>query len=151
MIRYSRPAQAVLAVTPPTARQLEVVRFIAEYNNEHGFGPSIRDIGFCLDIASTNGVNDHLSRLRRKGLLEPASNTARSLVLTKKGREAIGLGEPPGFETARAALLDAATEVASLTNGSDAPTNELANALADLWEANDAWQVVLLRAARGAA
>ena len=53
----------------PTARQGRVLAYIRGYIGEHGFPPSIRDIGAALDIRSPNGVVAHLNALERKGLI----------------------------------------------------------------------------------
>ena len=72
-------------MTALTARQLEVLEAIRDYTLRHKFSPSIRDLCELLDFTSTNGVNDVLKALERKGLLTRAAKTARSLVLTSAG------------------------------------------------------------------
>lgn len=72
-------------MSAPTARQLEVLEAIRDYTLRHKFSPSIRDLCDALDFTSTNGVNDVLKALERKGLLTRAEKTARSLVLTSAG------------------------------------------------------------------
>jgi repressor LexA len=76
-----------------TDRQLEVLRFIARQIEECGYPPTIREIGEALDIRSTNGVNDHLKALERKGYLTRDPVKSRALIPTSAAREA--LGEPP--------------------------------------------------------
>ena len=76
-----------------TDRQLEVLRFIARQIDEAGYPPTIREIGEALDIRSTNGVNDHLKALERKGYLTRDPVKSRALIPTSAAREA--LGEPP--------------------------------------------------------
>jgi repressor LexA len=73
-----------------TDRQREVLRFIATEIEEHGYPPTIREIGEALDIASTNGVNDHLKALEKKGYLERHPVKSRALVPTTAAREALG-------------------------------------------------------------
>ncbi len=75
-----------------TDRQLEVLRFIARQIDEHGYPPTIREIGEALDIRSTNGVNDHLKALERKGYLSRDPVKSRALIPTSVAREE--LGEP---------------------------------------------------------
>lgn len=75
-----------------TDRQLEVLRFIARQIEECGYPPTIREIGEALDIRSTNGVNDHLKALERKGYLTRDPVKSRALIPTSAAREA--LGEP---------------------------------------------------------
>lgn len=69
----------------PTERQLEILAFIADGLKRNGFPPSIRDIGSALEIRSTNGVNDHLEALVRKGLLTRQRMSARAIALTPEG------------------------------------------------------------------
>ncbi len=78
-----------------TDRQLEVLRFIARQIEECGYPPTIREIGEALDIRSTNGVNDHLKALERKGYLTRDPVKSRALIPTGAAREALG-GEARG-------------------------------------------------------
>jgi repressor LexA len=80
-----------------TDRQLEVLRFIADQIEERGYPPTIREIGEALDIRSTNGVNDHLKALERKGFLTRDPVKSRALLPTGRGREALG-ADGPGAE-----------------------------------------------------
>lgn len=73
-----------------TERQLEVLGFIYEHHKKKGYAPSIREIGSELSIRSTNGVNDHLKALERKGLLRRGEEKARSHTVTPRGVVALG-------------------------------------------------------------
>jgi repressor LexA len=77
-------------MTGLTDRQLEVLRFIARQIEEAGYPPTIREIGEALDIRSTNGVNDHLKALERKGFLTRDPVKSRALIPTDLAREALG-------------------------------------------------------------
>ena len=76
--------------TELTERQREVLRFIAKEIDERGYPPTIREIGEALDIASTNGVNDHLKALERKGYLQRDPVKSRALIPTSAARHALG-------------------------------------------------------------
>ena len=52
-----------------TNRQQEILDFISDSINGRGYPPTIREIGKHMGIRSTNGVNDHLKALERKGFL----------------------------------------------------------------------------------
>ena len=80
--------------TELTERQLEVLRFIARQVEERDYPPTIREIGEALGIASTNGVNDHLKALEKKGYLQRDAAKSRALIATPLAREA--LGQPQG-------------------------------------------------------
>ena len=69
-----------------TDRQLEVLRFIAAEIEERGYPPTIREIGEALGIASTNGVNDHLKALEKKGFLVRDPVKSRALTPTSAAR-----------------------------------------------------------------
>ena len=82
-------------MTGLTDRQLEVLRFIAREIEERGYPPTIREIGEALDIRSTNGVNDHLKALERKGFLTRDPVKSRALIPTEAARGALGGEAPP--------------------------------------------------------
>jgi len=75
-----------------TERQREILNFIVRESELRGFPPTIREIGEEMDIRSTNGVNDHLKALERKGYLLRGEQQSRSLVPTKRARMVLGLG-----------------------------------------------------------
>ncbi len=75
-----------------TDRQKEVLQFIVRESETRGFPPTIREIGEEMDIRSTNGVNDHLKALERKGYLTRGEQQSRSLVPTKRARMVLGIG-----------------------------------------------------------
>jgi len=74
-----------------TDRQLEVLDYITAAIRERGFPPTIREIGEALDIRSTNGVNDHLKALERKGFIDRSASKSRAMMVT-----ATPAGRPPG-------------------------------------------------------
>lgn len=75
----------------PTNRQREVLRFIHRHTTEHGYSPTHREIGDATGISSTNGVNDHLTCLEKKGCLVREPFTARALVITERGCAELGV------------------------------------------------------------
>ncbi len=79
-------------MTGLTERQLEVLRFIGRQIDDAGYPPTIREIGEALEIRSTNGVNDHLKALERKGYLTRDPAKSRALIPTSAAREVLGEG-----------------------------------------------------------
>ena len=68
-------------------RQRDVLDFIRSTHSQRGFPPTYREIGDALGIASTNGVDDHVKALVRKGFLEKSyAGAARGMRLTAKSR-----------------------------------------------------------------
>jgi len=62
-----------------TARQEQVLQFIRQSIVERGYPPTLREIGAHMGIKSTNGVNDHLRALERKGYLTREDMKSRAL------------------------------------------------------------------------
>lgn len=70
-----------------TSRQRDVFKYITSYIDERGYAPTLREIGSSLGIRSTNGVNEHLRALERKGYLTRDGEKARALrPLNRMGR-----------------------------------------------------------------
>jgi len=70
-----------------TKRQQMVYDFIVDAIKQHGYPPTLREIGNHLDISSTNGVNDHLKALEKKGYLRKGNLRARALTPLLHGEE----------------------------------------------------------------
>jgi len=62
-----------------TDRQKAVLTFIESEILQHGYPPTIREIGKQLGIRSTNGVNDHLKALEKKGYIKREGQKSRTL------------------------------------------------------------------------
>lgn len=62
-----------------TKRQAEVLEVIARHIEEVGYPPTIRELGDVLGIRSTNGVNDHLKALEKKGYLTREDAKSRTM------------------------------------------------------------------------
>ena len=72
---------AIAPGDPMTERQRLVLSFIVKHRAEHGFSPTIREIGQHLGIRSTNGVNDHLRALAKRGLIQLGEGKSRATVV----------------------------------------------------------------------
>lgn len=62
-----------------TQRQREILEFISASIVERGFPPTLREIGEHFNIKSTNGVNDHLKALEKKGHLRREDLKSRAM------------------------------------------------------------------------
>ncbi|HET6280437.1 MAG TPA: transcriptional repressor LexA [Polyangia bacterium] len=62
-----------------TDRQQEILNFITSSITERGYPPTLREIGLHFGIRSTNGVNDHLRALEKKGFLQREDLKSRAL------------------------------------------------------------------------
>lgn len=100
---------------PLTARQQEALDFIVESLVERGYPPTLREIGEHMGIRSTNGVNDHLKALERKGCLVREDLKSRALrpVGVDRSPTIRVLGQPAPVEFARL-LFAGVNEVAAV-------------------------------------
>jgi repressor LexA len=71
-----------------TKRQAQTLDFIRQSIEDRGYPPTLREIGEFMGIRSTNGVNDHLRALERKGYLRREDMKSRALRLVKENPEA---------------------------------------------------------------
>jgi len=62
-----------------TKRQQMVLDYITKSISDRGYPPTLREIGSHMGIRSTNGVNDHLRALERKGYLKREDMKSRAL------------------------------------------------------------------------
>src|SRR4051812_13181088 len=62
-----------------TDRQQQVLQYIRTSIADRGYPPTLREIGAHMGIRSTNGVNDHLRALERKGYLTREDMKSRAL------------------------------------------------------------------------
>jgi repressor LexA len=77
-----------------TKRQAQTLDFIRQSIEERGYPPTLREIGEYMGIRSTNGVNDHLRALERKGYLRREDMKSRALRLVRPN-DAEPVSEPP--------------------------------------------------------
>ena len=108
-----------------THRQQMVLDFIRESIADRGYPPTLREIGARMGIRSTNGVNDHLRALERKGYLKREDMKSRALRPTHVSNQ-VQLPLPSGGEVAnnvhqiRSAIKeDGQVELASLAEDED--------------------------------
>lgn len=68
-----------------TARQRQILRFIADYKARHGTAPTLREIARHCKIY-LRGVQYHLERLERAGVLARGRKRARAIELRREPR-----------------------------------------------------------------
>jgi len=70
-----------------TKRQQEIFDFIKRYSSEHGYPPTVRDIGKAVGLASSSTVHAHLANLEKVGLLRRDPSKPRALELFDRAVE----------------------------------------------------------------
>lgn len=78
---------------PLTKRQREILDYLNEFIDEHGYAPSLEEIGQRFGLSSLATVHKHLTNLQDKGFIRRAWNRSRSveLVPTRMGARALEL------------------------------------------------------------
>src|SRR5918999_1196164 len=77
----TRPLEAEML----TGRQQEIWDFLVDYVDQHGYPPTVREIGEAVGLASPSTVHAHLANLERAGLLKRDPTKPRAVELV--GRE----------------------------------------------------------------
>lgn len=75
--------QTMIQLTP---RQLQLLQMIARFQQNRCYSPTLSEMASELNI-SRSTVFEHLTELRRKGLLSGYQNKARSLKVSSQGQE----------------------------------------------------------------
>jgi repressor LexA len=70
-------------VLPLTKRQREVLDYLGDFIQQHGYAPSLEEIGRRFGLSSLATVHKHLTNLQEKGFIKRAWNRSRSVELTQ--------------------------------------------------------------------
>ena len=78
---------------PLTKRQREILDYLSDFIAQHGYAPSLEEIGRRFGLSSLATVHKHLTNLQDKGFIRRAWNRSRSveLVPTRMGGRALDL------------------------------------------------------------
>ena len=76
-----------------TKRQQEIFDFIKRYSSNHGYPPTVRDIGKAIGLTSSSTVHAHLANLEKLGLLRRDPTRPRAIeILVDKAKKVVGDG-----------------------------------------------------------
>ena len=127
--------------------QRDFLRLFVRLTRDHGVPPTRRELAAELGVRSTGAVHYRLERLERRGLIErTAGGSARCIVLTPAGYQAVGLeSQADTIARLRAQLVDRDSRIAELeavireVRKDVLELDEMASAafgtVAELWEA----------------
>ena len=78
---------------PLTKRQREILDYLNDFIQQHGYAPSLEEIGRRFGLSSLATVHKHLTNLQEKGFIKRAWNRSRSveLVPSRLGGRAVEL------------------------------------------------------------
>jgi repressor LexA len=68
-------------VQPLTKRQREILDYLNDFIQQHGYAPSLEEIGRRFGLSSLATVHKHLTNLQGKGFIRRAWNRSRSVEL----------------------------------------------------------------------
>jgi repressor LexA len=77
-----------------TGRQQEIWKFLTDYVDEHGYPPTVREIGEAVGLASPSTVHAHLANLERAGLIKRDPTKPRALELRRDPRPSAQAQQP---------------------------------------------------------
>jgi repressor LexA len=66
-------------VLPLTKRQREILDYLQDFIHQHGYAPSLEEIGRRFGLSSLATVHKHLTNLQEKGFIKRAWNRSRSV------------------------------------------------------------------------
>ncbi len=73
-----------------TKRQQEIFEYIRRYLRQHGYPPTVREIGKAVGLHSSSTVHAHLAKLESLGVLKRDPTKPRAMeVLVEKARRAV--------------------------------------------------------------
>ena len=65
-----------------TPKQQRIYDFIQDFSSQHGYAPSVREIGAAVGLKSPSTVHFHLKGLEEAGMITKAEGKTRSISLT---------------------------------------------------------------------
>jgi len=71
-------------------RARDILSYIQRFSREHGYPPTIREIGEAFEISSTNGVRYYLHMLESAGHMKRSSKLSRGIEITAAPRPLMG-------------------------------------------------------------
>jgi len=73
-----------------TSRQQEILAFVNAHVDEHGYPPTVREIGQAVGLTSPSTVHAHLEKLAKAGLIRRDATKPRALEVIEGGRSRRG-------------------------------------------------------------
>jgi repressor LexA len=78
-----------------TKRQKQMVDYLESYIGEHGYAPTLAEVGEYFGLSSLATVHKHLRNLEGKGFIRRMHNHSRALEIAAKGSGAAAARELP--------------------------------------------------------
>ena len=72
-----------MTAKPLTAQQQRVLTFLEGFLSEHGFPPTLREIGEAIGLSNVSAVRGHVAALEKKGYVAKTPEKARSISIVR--------------------------------------------------------------------
>lgn len=76
---------SIMKSTKISRRQQQILDYIRTQIQQHGFPPSIREMGAAVNLSSSSTVHSHLRALEAKGYIRRDPAKPRSIQLVEQG------------------------------------------------------------------
>ena len=100
---------------PLTKRQKELLDFIDNYIQDHGFAPTLDETGRHFGLTSLATVHKHLTNLERKGLIRRRAGMSRALEVVPRNQTLEGVELPLLGMAAAGAPIDVVLDNETIT------------------------------------
>lgn len=94
-----------------TKKQKQVVDYLVEYFQDHGYMPTYREIADAFDLSSPSSIHQYMKALEEKGFITTTHNEARSIELTAKS-----LPAPPSIALPLVGMITAGSPIEAVEN-----------------------------------
>lgn len=76
-------------IKPLTDKQRRILNFVRESSAEHGFPPTLREIGEAVGVANVSAVRGHLAAIEKKGYIAKDPDKARSIRIVREPKPSV--------------------------------------------------------------
>jgi repressor LexA len=94
-----------------TPRQRSILTVIRDWVDEHGYPPTMREIGAAVGLASPSTVAHHMTVLERNGFLRRDARGSRAVDIRRPGPDTAPGDDPPAGRAPRAATSESDVRV----------------------------------------
>ena len=92
-------------MTNVSPRQQRILEFIRDHVRQHGYPPSVREIGAAVQLRSSSTVHGHLSRLEARGFIRRDPTKPRTIELLQTPPTTTGRIYATAYEARRVPVL----------------------------------------------
>ena len=78
-----------------TPKQQQIYDYILSFTAQHGYPPSVREIGAAVGLKSPSTVHFHLKKLADAGVIEIGAGKGRAITLTHPAAPSVPEPEEP--------------------------------------------------------